>query len=461
MQVFLHIGSDKTGSTSIQSALFRNRDWLRERSVYVPNTGFGWDNGHSALLTKLDDRDLASLKQELALATDSGFKSAVLSWEGMVYFRWHRIRKLFRILRPFDIQILVYLRDQAEFIQSAHLQLIKMGNRVPSIRALAAPAGLRQHLLAAAFIRDPSCNYYRKLRRWRRWMPGASFCVRVFDRSRLAGGDVVTDFLQQLGVEKDSTFAPAETQSNPSLDVEGALLVDDWRASPDHRDHLRTLIDVTQSVINHEGSQTRYFLDEASVRALRKHYARGNRRLADRFPTEGDCLFPPERACWRTDSLSEIEARSRQLSKRVAQVNRVPTLPGSAHGSAIAAHADLYEGWSGPESWGVWSVGPCSRLRFRLPARLFVVGVPTLAITLRGRYRAGVESSEVTINGINMGTQDLSAAQTCMTLPVDALEPYQVVSICLEHASSSAHAPGDYKRDLAFALSDIAVTPKQ
>lgn len=462
LQVFLHIGTDKTGSTSIQSALFRNRDWLGERSVYVPTTGLGRDNGHAALLNPFHDSELASLVRELITARNNGFASAVISWEGMVWYRRTRIHKLARTLDAFDIQVLVYLRDQAEIIQSGLLQRIKRKEQVTPIRALATPAGLQERLRAAAFIRDPGRNYYRILRRWQNYMPGAGFRVRVFDRSRLAGGDVVADFLQQLGVEIDTAFSTGRALTNPSLDVEGALLVESWRADPGYRDRMDTLIDITRSIINHEGGQTRYFLDEGAVRALRRHYRRANRRLAAHFSIDEDPLFPEVRASWRTETLAAIEARSQQLSQRVWEVNCVPTLPrpGAVRREAIPAHVHLYEGWSRPESWGVWSVGQRSRLRFRLPATLLPTYFSWLKIRLRGRYHATITSSRITVNGLDLGERDLSAADTILDLPLDALQAYEVVDISLEHASSGKRPPGGDKRDLAFALSAIAVTPQ-
>ncbi|MDZ7784842.1 MAG: hypothetical protein U5K56_18480 [Halioglobus sp.] len=104
--------------------------------------------------------------------------------------------------------------------------------------------------------------------------------------------------------------------------------------------------------------------------------------------------------------------------------------------------------------------GAVRGLRFRLPA-------PTAAgllsrhcsCSLRGRYHGAIERSRVTVNGLDLGAHDLSSAETVLELPVDALRAYEVVDISLEHAGSRERPSGDNRRDLAFALSAIAVTP--
>jgi hypothetical protein len=55
MEIILHLGTDKTGSTTLQSTLYANRDWLLARSLYVPKTCLGQHNGHAILFKNNDD----------------------------------------------------------------------------------------------------------------------------------------------------------------------------------------------------------------------------------------------------------------------------------------------------------------------------------------------------------------------------------------------------------------------
>ena len=66
MKLWLHIGTDKAGSTALQTHLASNRDWLQRQGVYLPLTGLGPDNGHAALFSAATQVPLDSLRAELA-----------------------------------------------------------------------------------------------------------------------------------------------------------------------------------------------------------------------------------------------------------------------------------------------------------------------------------------------------------------------------------------------------------
>lgn len=458
MQVILHIGTDKTGSTSIQSALSRNRDWLLKRSVYLPSTGFGRDNGHAALLESLEPAGLEALAGELAAARAAGHRLALLSWEGMVRYGGAQARSLRRALQSHDIGILMYVRDQAEIIQSAHLQWVKMSERARAIGAIAQPVTPGQRVVRSLFLRDPRRNYYRTLRRWQRWLPRATFIVREFDRDRLVDGDIVADLLEVLQVRRDGAFSAGGALVNPSLDVEGAMLIEQWRANLKYRERLPTLIDVTQSVINRDGAQTRYFLDQVAVGVVRRHFRRSNARLAQRFMPASPPPFTRARDCWRRDSLGAIRQRSQALARRVWEVNCVPTLWGGVSGARLPGAVQFYAGWGAAEDWGLWSLGERSAMRFRLPCRSLTDDVSSIRLHAGGRYHAGVSGSRVSVNGRDLGLRDLAAGDD-IVLPVGALLPCEVLEIALEHDLSGAEpGPGGDARPLAFALSSLSVT---
>ncbi|MCB1845379.1 MAG: hypothetical protein KDI09_20595 [Halioglobus sp.] len=462
MKVILHIGTDKTGSTAIQSSLPGNRDWLLARSVYLPLTGLGIDNGHSELLSSLTQDALQALTTELAQAQACGYDLAFLSWEGMVRFNSRQIRLLASALGDHDVNILVYVRDQAEIIQSAHLQWVRMHAGARDIRSIAQPSGLLEYALAYAFLRDPRRNYYRTLRRWERVIPGAGFRVRPFSAANLLGGDVVTDLLQELGIADATGFLHGGKLTNPSLDVESALLVQAWKRDPAFQEQCDTLVDVTESMLAQNGPATRYFLDEKAVHNIRRHFRRCNRRLARRYMPGIAFPFPTENSCWRREDFAAIEARAQALARRVEEAHRVPTLIDSASGGNLPGRVLFTAGWSDPEPWGVWSVGTLSCIRFRLHRRLLNRCSENVQIALRGRYIADIASSHVTVNGRDLGSMDLSGPEAVIRLPIAELQPFAMVEICLAHELPPAPRtaiPMQDPRQLAFGLSSVWAGP--
>ncbi len=461
MRVILHIGTDKTGSTSIQNTVFLNREWLLARSVYVPETGLGEGNGHAGLLRLMEAGALAQLAAELLAASEAGYAQALLSWEGMssLWFDRRHIRRLLGALGGFQVHVLVYLREQAEVIQSGHLQRVKRNMHLLDIAAIEHPRTLRERVRALAALRNPNRNYYRLLRPWQRCIPGATFSVRIYHRAQLHGGDVVSDFLDQLKVRRDEHFIGAREYYNQSLDVEGALLLETLKKLPAWKDRIIALVDVTQSLIGVEGQATRYFLSEKTVASIRRHYRRSNFKLARHFMGSDAYPFEALSPCWRSESLAAIEARARQRLPKVEQLMLTPTLMGEAKGKDLATMVDLAMGWSTVRDWGAWSSGSESRIRFRLFRHWLMQGTVSVRLVIEGRYYGTNTRTNVRINAVDVGEQDLTAGNCDIVIPVSALYLHEVIEITLAHhapVSPAALEGAADQRLLAFGVERVA-----
>ncbi len=125
--------------------------------VYVPETGLGEGNGHAGLLRLMEAGALAQLAAELLAASEAGYAQALLSWEGMssLWFDRRHIRRLLGALGGFQVHVLGYLREQAEVIQSGHLQRVKRNMTLLDIAAIEHPRTLRERVGALAALRNP------------------------------------------------------------------------------------------------------------------------------------------------------------------------------------------------------------------------------------------------------------------------------------------------------------------
>ena len=196
-KLLLHIGTDKAGSTAIQSHLAVNRDWLARQGVYVPESGLGANNGHAALFQSGKSADWERLAAEIDASIAAGANQVLLSWEGLNFWSRAEIEALRAQLPGLPVTVVVYVREQAEIVQSGFLQEIKrLANTCPisTFQSRTLVLRLRQQRKA----RYPaSRDYFRLARRWEKSM-NAEICVRVFDRDQLVGEDVVTDFLNAI-----------------------------------------------------------------------------------------------------------------------------------------------------------------------------------------------------------------------------------------------------------------------
>jgi len=227
LDLYLHIGTEKTGTTSIQEFLRRNREILLAQGVEYPILP-GPPNQICLATASLEEVhrstqhlfDLHSRKDVIAfrgtvsaalseaLAGSTG-RTAILSNEHCSSRLRHPadVETLHDMLRPFfdRMFIVVYLRRQDEFLLSTYSTAVKGGLRRP----LSLPK---------AYGRDSRYDYWKLLSRWANVFGRDAIICRKFERNALKGGDVVEDFIQAAGLESDPAFEKPPNK-NESLDA--------------------------------------------------------------------------------------------------------------------------------------------------------------------------------------------------------------------------------------------------
>jgi hypothetical protein len=432
MKLILHIGTDKTGTTAIQMHVHANREWLLDRSVYVPLTGLGKDNGHSKLLRALDSRDLSELAKELAIAEAHGYDSALLSWEGMSYMSSQEIAKLVNTLRLDNVWLLVYLREQADITQTGYLQEIKTDGSPITIedfqRGALSPKGIRARMHCYSGTR----NYARMLQRWMRVIQPGRVIVREFQRDKLVRGSVVDDFLSALGLSPDHHFSRVEHFSNPSLDVESAILLNAFDNESSGALCRKTISFSLQSLVDSEGPGTRYFLSPERVSAIRRHYKKSNAAIADIIGTQLSPLFQTSPDCATTETLSSLSAQVEMRASKLTALSVIPMLFATKRPHQRPPQGILTTGW-GTIDDGAWSLGETSLLQFRLPFWMSTRPRGEVAVFLKGRYTKSNSKTQVKINGVDFGWQNLSSFSREIRVPASCLGDNQTLEVELRH----------------------------
>ncbi|MEH6592616.1 MAG: hypothetical protein V7746_20285 [Halioglobus sp.] len=452
MKIVLHIGVDKTGSTAIQQHLILNRAWLQQRSVYVPEIGFGVSNGHSALLSRLDEEQLAALQAEIEGAASAGYDVLLLSWEGMNFYTSAQIRSLAAVLGDFPCDVLVYLREQADLVQTGFLQQLKSNSNKRSLRLFESPRMGPEWLLSRRMKFPPTRDYYQLLTRWQQAIPQASFQIRFFDRAELLNEDIVEDFLLQLGVELDGDFRRRSDASNISLDVEAGILIDRCqREGKSHNDILRR-VDVAISNIALCGPGSKYFLSEKTVNSIRGHYQKSNQALAGAFLGSDKPLFSHPRNCWRSDSWGELERAADVLDDELVAIEQTPTLNNAGAVDEVLPDIALVSGWHARDHRGAWSQGRHSVIRFRVWRRRIGPTCTGIVIMLQGRYADGNNVSTVSINGRSFPDASLAGRACRFEMPLETLLANEAVEITLTHTNPVTTGQGV---DVALGLERV------
>jgi hypothetical protein len=215
----IHIGSHKTGTTTLQKWLFDNPNFLAEHGVsYVtaPHkrnmhtaVGFvqagkivpqGWHVTRPNILVQ----QLIDAPEQTVIASSENFS---------FFFEKRAVSGLHELVKNHfeQIQIVVYLRRQDSHAVS-HYQEGAKPNR-----------GAEEQLFGHSLSALPAANknldlyldYERRIGSWLDVFGPENVTVRIFEPAKLVGGDVVTDFLDAVGVQASNL--PSVEKKNVSM----------------------------------------------------------------------------------------------------------------------------------------------------------------------------------------------------------------------------------------------------
>lgn len=207
MRAILHIGTEKTGTTSIQSFLTQNRQELRQFGyAYLESTGLPSNRKLATYCFDSDRHDdhhvalgiVESEKREQWRAQfEKDFDQEIRSLDGNIHtvfisneqlhsrlFSLDEIQRVKHILaRYFDsVEVYVYLRRQDKMACSLYSTALKCGHSM-------------EQVLPQVPDTDHYYNYEVLLDKWSEIFGQSNITVRVFDRKELVGGDLLSDFL--------------------------------------------------------------------------------------------------------------------------------------------------------------------------------------------------------------------------------------------------------------------------
>lgn len=214
----LQIGTEKTGTTSLQAFLAQNRERLAARGVRYSR--FPGQFNHTGLVAHaMDDSRRDPLRDALGIHSEAAVAEfrrrierqaeAELSGPGTTIFcseHCHsllttraEVQRLSDLLAPhFDrIDVSVYLRRQDLVATSLHSTRLKSG-------------ATDREILPRAYADDPYFNYDRFLALWEEVFGRQHVHVRLYDRRELVAGDVTLDFLAAWDLGAPKEYLPVE-----------------------------------------------------------------------------------------------------------------------------------------------------------------------------------------------------------------------------------------------------------
>ena len=201
-QLFLHIGSHKTGTTFVQNSLAKNPGALKQMGLLYPRAGLIYE-AHFRLCWELKDPELqdrpldglpswAKLLEEIAAGPEP---RVVLSAEefglGLDPTRLEALKA------HHDVQVVFYLRSPDSYMESFYNQFVK-------------DFGTRESRSIETYIAEQELWFLDTMRILRPWIElfgPEAIRLRLFGRDHLPDG-ILADFLRTLGYSSWPEFAP-------------------------------------------------------------------------------------------------------------------------------------------------------------------------------------------------------------------------------------------------------------
>jgi hypothetical protein len=210
-KLYLHIGMNKNGTSTVQQYLTNNRKELMSQGICYPYMS-EINNAHYELSNSFGFGPVSVCKHEHddlinKIVAEAEGKNVVLSSE---YFslRADNSQLISLLSSHYELIIIVYIRNHYEWIQSLFNQATKTTINPPWEKGIEA---FYKHCKENS---NQILSYIELIQQWR----GAdSLVVRPFNKSYFSEGDLINDFLKVIGVDKGKIEDNSSEVSNESI----------------------------------------------------------------------------------------------------------------------------------------------------------------------------------------------------------------------------------------------------
>ena len=276
-RVILHIGRQKTGTTAIQKFLHANSTLLDSHDIYYPKYGIrgygqheiGGPISHIKLpkYRRKHSDTVEDIRRGLLDEIQDNNSQIVISSES---FQNCDPRLVSQLFKGFQVEVVVYLREQVGFMASAYAQRVQASDYCGS---------LEEFCLA-----NMSSDYHRFVESWSREFSGR-ITVKIYNRNELLQGDIVVDFCESILGLCGNTVKSLSVKKDPNPTLSSDLLEFKLRVNknctlpPKQAEQLYNGL----ANISITDSSGKIFVPRYLIENIAKHYDKTNRRIASKY----------------------------------------------------------------------------------------------------------------------------------------------------------------------------------
>lgn len=409
-KLILHIGSDKAGSTALQIHLAANRELLETHGVYVPRIcGADVTGHHGVFLQDFSEDNINKLVEEIDERPEDDI--ILMSWEGIHVLEENFLKQFRAIFDTCTFQIIFYVREQAEVIQTGYLQEIKGQERSA------------QSIFDAIDYTPQTRDYYHTIKKFEAIFDGCSSDVILYDRSQFPQKNIIYDFFPRIAVDIGlNTITTYQSEINSSLslkEVHALAGMENLKPELNAAENRGLKSRVIDLLLSGEALQTHgtpsFFLTRDQVDHCRNYFRESNKRLIDEYCVN-DILIQEQRPVWRNE-LDPSPADAHELEytpEALEQILDLAACPYMDRDSRttykIPLNALLSSNWQPSEQPDRWECGSKAAITGALRLQSLTPMTRYLRFFFRGNYINDAEhNTSVYINGNCVGDFDLRA----------------------------------------------------
>lgn len=231
--LYIHIGTAKTGTTSIQNFCGLNREKLKEQGVLYPIMNYHYErksvnrNGHFLIGTikengtrnKEKEKQVFNSEMQYIVDCFKDYDTILISDESIWWATATRRKGLWKDLKKhseqhnYQIKVIVYLRRQDQYMMSRYNQKLKTDFIASTQSFDEYFADMNGRFKCVMNYRDRIDNIAKSISK-------ENVIVKRFDRNYFYNGDLNQDFLHILGVKVDDSFQQLKETANTGISVQ-------------------------------------------------------------------------------------------------------------------------------------------------------------------------------------------------------------------------------------------------
>lgn len=303
--LYIHIGTPKTGTTSIQNFCGLNREKLKEQGVLYPIMNYHYErksvnrNGYflTGTIKENGTRNKEKEKQvfdnELQYIVDcfKDYDTILLSDESIWWATSTRRKGLWKDLEKhseqhnYQIKVIVYLRRQDQFMMSRYNQKLKTD-------FIASTQSFDEYFADMNGRFKCVIDYRERIDNIAKSISKENVIVKRFDRNYFYNGDLNQDFLHILGVKVDDSFQQLKETANTGISVQsGEIKRVLNRLKPITMADNNKLIKILKECEEVLPESNTSLMSTDEVKAFMEQFVDSNESIVDEYIGDGKPLF--------------------------------------------------------------------------------------------------------------------------------------------------------------------------